>query len=241
MEEKEILSTFETNGFFKDPISSIVMATMVGMFLMFTFMMVAGVIGGMIGLLGGILLVYGFWAGRARYYLTEKGLGRRMEPFVAKWIKRGVKEQFIPFEHMVSYRADKDLNRGMQEVEFLKIKLKTSPHRIWINNQKNPDGFFEFRDRFIEVVRNRNEKTIKKREEVKSQSVSGTPIVEKKSWYTTLFAKIITWIFILSSLGLLLLYITGDLSRNTQLFRLFYIVIPGTIYMVIRVFRQKNQ
>ena len=63
---------------------------------------------------------------------------------------------------------------------------------------------------------------------------------ERKGFYETLFAKIITVFFILLSIGLIYLFIIGTLGKATHIFRLFIIIIPGTIYMAYRVFGKKK-
>ena len=102
MTRQDKIAEFNTNGFLIDPIAAIILATTIGMSLMFILILIGGgnPFIGMIGLLGGILLVYGRFSGKAHYYLTEKGLGRNITPFLAKYLKFTSRQQFFPFEQI---------------------------------------------------------------------------------------------------------------------------------------------
>ncbi len=236
-----LLASLHTNGFVANPMSSIAIATVCGMGFMFvTILLGAPILISMVGLFGGILLVYGYRVGKVTYDLYEDGIQMSIRRFIPYYLKKKEEQRFVAWKYIKSFKNDFDQQRGGGEYEFLKLYLSKSPGEIWITDQHDKSGFQAFRDAFKEVVRKEHEASTKTQlGEQQSEKVSvktkPTHLIEKVGFYKTITAKVITILFILIAAGLVVLNQTQGLSfRN--LFRLELVIIPGVAYMVYRVF-----
>lgn len=242
LEQKEaVLNEFRTNGFVANPQSSIVIATVCGMGLMFlTIMVGAPIIVSMVALIGGILLVYGYRVGQITYQITTSGLHIKIRIFLPYWIRKKEEYRYVLWQDVRSFKHDFDQNRSCQQYEYIKLYLRKYPGEVWIANQRDKSGFVTFRDTFLQIVaieRHNSETNTKAISEVSHKKVveHNEPfLVKRKGFYKTTSAKIVIVLLILAAVGLVLYNQFYGLSLR-NLFRLEAIIIPGVAYMIYRV------
>lgn len=228
----------KTRGFVSNPMGTISMAAFCGLLLMSVSVMVgAHVFVSMGALLAGILGIYGIKAGHMEYLLTSDSLERRFQPFLAQCMGLQGQRQVFAFEDIVSYKQEEDLSRSMRERSFLNITLRRRPYTIWITDEQNPAVFRDFAEAFIQHVEQFNSKAAATGP-LASCHKADHRIRRQPSFYRSLGAKILTLIFILLNLGLMVAFFTG-IGSIDSLIRWAGIILPGTFYMVWRVFVQK--
>lgn len=172
-------------------------------------------------LFGGILLVYGFKAGKVEYQLLETGIRQRIRRFLPYKLSGKEQERFFQWSDVRSFKNDKDWSRRYKEYEYLKLYLTKSPRQIWITDQIDKTGFKQFKQAFLNVM--------------ETQRTDAERIQEKPGFYSTWFAKVLTIVFVVITLGLMF-YWRGE-EKFTHFVRLRWIMVPGTLYMVFRVFQ----
>ncbi len=259
---KEVLARFTTNSFVTNPYGAIAIATVAGMMFMSVGITAGGPIWlSMVLLIGGILLVYGWLAGSVTYELHTKGIRLRINRFIPDYLGRPPKEKWVLWKDIRSYKNDKDWSRQFKEYEFLKLYLRTSPGEIWLTDQHNKSGFVAFKEAFLTQVKQVNELSRqRKQEEAQMTSASvvkggpenggtssfdgvgssggreiGHVIRQRKSFYKTIWAKVITIILLVLTVTLAV-YTSGADQKFTHFYRINFVLVPGTIYMIYRVF-----
>ena len=238
--EDKVLCRFQTQGFADNPTESIAMATGVGMAFMFLGILLgASVWLSMALLIGGILAVYGYRAGSVEYLLYTWGIEQRLRRFIPYQFAKKESTRRILWSDIKSFKNDRDLSRSQGEYEYLKFYLKTAPGQIWITDQKNKPGFEQFRTSFLEAVK--SPESAEQPDSVRSTTtVAPKPLVERKpGFYDTFWAKVLTIFLMVIVVGLILYRATSEM-KFSQWFRLEFILIPGTMYMVYRVFLRKS-
>ena len=244
--DKVPIAVYKTNSFSENPMSVIGMGMGVGMGAMFMFILGgAPIFFSMAALIGGILVVYGYKIGKTIYELHSDGVYQCISLFIPSMLKKKPKERFIEWKDIKSYRNDKDFKRNLQEYEYLKLYLRKSQSEIWITNDGGLASFEEFRDKFLELIGD----SAQPKESTLSipNAVSDLPlgtkdvkdpkseIKRKPSFYSGIFAKILTVFFIFLTVALFVFgYFNG--MRMANWFRLAAILLPGTLYMSYRVF-----
>jgi len=248
------LAQFTTNSFVGNPIQVILLGTSVGMCLMFVGIVIGvPVFISMALLFGGIGLVYGYMIGKVQYTLLPNGIEQRIRKFIPFYLSKKEETRFIGWEQINSFKNDTDYSRQVKEYEYIKLYLNAAPREIWITNQLDEAGFNTFKDAFL-----------LKMQEFKPQIVVGDyanedaqnpyslsrglragggkkiEIKEKKSFYKTTLAKIVTILFVLASIGIAILGVSMNM-RITNWIKFGIIILPGTFYMVSRVFIRSNK
>ncbi|MGJ8644536.1 MAG: hypothetical protein ACSHX9_14090 [Luteolibacter sp.] len=236
MEQTKTIAKLQTNGFFIQPAVGILIGTSAGMGLMMFVILVGGhVFLAMGALFAGILGAFGILAGKMCFELNEHGFSRNFRPFLIRFLRQSELHQHFQFSDIVSYQREKDLSRSMNEVDYLRIRLRKAPFTILINDQVNPSGFRSFADTFEVQVQGYNEH----RPPALPTQKAIVPIRKKKGFYSTVWANILTGIFVWATLCLLSALFLGEASVSLIL-RLALVIVPGTGYMVYRVFLKKD-
>lgn len=138
-----------------------------------------------------------------------------------------------------------------------------SPGEVWITDEHDRAGFLKFRDAFLLIASDlQKQDTRKPTATLQPQSASGNykplyetnsrqkagylqpsdhpPVIrQRRSFYETFPAKAITIFFTLFTLFLIWI-IFSDGMRASNLFKLMVIILPGTVYMLYRVFFKKS-
>lgn len=184
----------------------------------------------------GIFGAFGILAGKMSFELNEHGLSRNFRPFLLRFFRLPELQQHFQFSDILSFQREKDLSRSLNEVEYLRIKLRKAPFTILITDQVNPSGFRAFADAFEAQVQGYNKHSPPPLPTQKAVA----PILRKKGFYSTVWAKILTGIFVWATLGLIAALCLGEASVS-MILRLALVIIPGTGYMVYRVFLKKDR
>ncbi len=243
------LAQFTTNSFVGNPIGVIVLGTAVGMGFMFVGILLgAPIYLSMALLFGGIGLVYGYMIGKVQYTLLPNGVEQRIRKFIPFYLSKKEETRFIKWEQINSFKNDTDFSRQVKEYEYLKLYLNVPPREIWITNQLDDAGFQQFKNAFLikmqEFTPQQEVVGFTKTEEINPYSLAQNQnpssgkrieIKEKKSFYKTTFAKILTVFFVLVAIGITLVGISVGM-RTTNWIKFGIIILPGTFYMVSRVF-----
>jgi hypothetical protein len=239
------ITSFTTNSFVYNPTKTIISAVFAGMGFMFiTIFLGAPIIVSMLALFSGILLVYGYRIGKVKYALYPFGIHQTIRRFIPDILGKEAEERLITWNFINSYKIDKDLSKSLKPYHFIKLYLNVSPKEIWITDQINKDGFDKFKFEFEKLIQ--EHENIRAENDFNPRSISNVEdirpqyIKRKKGFYSTIFAKIVTLFFLVVSI-LLLMYAIKSGMRATNWFRLGVVIIPGTIYMVYRVFFEKKQ
>jgi hypothetical protein len=209
-------------------------------------------------LIGGILIAFGFGMGKVNYVLSPLGVEQNIRRFIPFHLWGKKETRFITWKNISSYKNDTDRTRSGGEYEYLKLYLSISPGEIWITNQHDDKGFQIFKDAFLEMVRNPSsmhvstEKIVHKgNHDVSSETKpsihydhgsvemqSSGPIQgikQRKSFYETTIAKVVTLFFAVVTI-LLVWVLAYKGMRFSSWYRIMFILLPGTVYMIYRVF-----
>jgi len=239
-EPNEILATLKTNNFTIDPVGGVILASFAGFStMMLVIMMSQSGILGMFGLLGGMAFVFLKKSGRAEYLLTRKGIYQNMTPFLDGALGFKPFLRFFSFPSIYSYQVQDDMDRSLQGYTKLTLSLSVSPGKVILTNKKNPEQFVKFKMEFLKLVEQKNETALPPFRTQPQTTKPAQPhiIKKKKSFYQTAFAKFLAIFFLAMTVVLLYLSFTGVLNfRNS--FRLYLIIIPGTIFMFYKSFKK---
>lgn len=226
----EAISTLNSNGFYGNPALGIVVATFGGILLMsFGIMLGAPVLLAMLLLMGGIAAVFGYISGTTITRLYPNGIQQEIRLFIPYKLRGKVKERFIGWNDIRSYRIDTDTSRSMQEYNYLKLYLRKRPGRIVLTDRKDKGGFQAFITAFEKLVRGEEVSVVGKQ-----VSASGKMIKKRKSFYSTVWAKLIMLVFVSLSIALIYFGVKNGMNERNW-FRLLAIVVPGTVYICYRV------
>lgn len=187
-------------------------------------------------LLAGILGAFGILSGKMSFELNEHGLSRNFRPFLLRLLRLGELQQHFRYSDILSFQREKDLSRSMNEVEYLRIRLRIAPYTILITDQVNPSDFSIFADAFETQVQGYNEH----RPPPLPTRNAIAPIRKKKGFYSTVWAKILTGIFVWATLCLMSALFLGEGSVS-MILRMALVIVPGTGYMVYRVFLKQDR
>ena len=234
----EIIARLNTNNFTMEPVGGIVLASFAGFTTMMTSMLISqNIVIGMLGLFGGMAFVFLKKSGRAEYLLTENGIYQFMSPFVKGALGFKPISRFFPFQSIHNYRFQEDMDRSLQQYNKLSLSLSVAPNKIILTNKKNPDQFIQFINEFKKLVEQTNETAAAPNSTGPKIDQPTQPhiIKKKRSFYKTPFAKVLAIFFLAMTIGLMYLGFTGVLNGRNS-FRLYALVIPGTIFMVWKSF-----
>lgn len=136
------------------------------------------------------------------------------------------------------------MSKSLKSYHFIKLYLNVELKQIWITDQINKEGFERFKFEFEKLIREhailRAENDFNPRSMRNVEDIRPLHVKREKGFYTTVLAKIVTLFFVVLSILLLIFAIQSGM-RATNWFRLGVVIIPGTIYMVYRVFLDKKE
>lgn len=154
-------------------------------------------------------------AGDATVRLTDAGIERTVSPLMARLVALPDRHQYIGFGDIRAYRRDSDRSRFRGEVAYLTLSLRRPPFRVTIHDMGGKTAFEAFADAFEALAARYN-------------------IRRRHGFYQTAMAKVLTLAFAVAALAVAAFAVNGSLSP-LNLFRLWAIIIPGTMYMTYRV------
>lgn len=255
-------ATVRTRAFFGSQLAGIMVATAVGMAVMFTALIVGLPPLIVVPLfLVTVYLVIGRLSGDSVLTLEETGIRMQWRALVAPQRGAGIRERFVPWERVVSYKLDRDQSRSLQEYRLLEVDLEQPSERLHITDRHDPAGFDAFRDAFLARLADRAPAPAEQlpvagqpigaepSEEVQAGELPADPPEDKaestrevrrrRSFYETPFALLLTALFVVVSVALGILALAGAL-RWTHVLRLALVIAPGTLYMVQRVWKART-
>lgn len=197
--------------------------------------------------LGVMILTMGLFSGEGEYILRSEGVYKKVIPFLSLSFKRKERIWFHSWNEIKSFKCGKDMNRSLQEYEYLWIRFNGGS--AWqITNQKNDSEFQQFKNNFIRIVRQLNKEaedysvTTGKNLDTFSPSAHLThPIRQKKTFYETVWAKIFVWLMVAFITGISIVFIKDpQLLSSHSFFRIIYIIIPGIGYILYRVYWKRK-
>ncbi len=183
-------------------------------------------------------------SGNTVFTLSRDGIQQEITP---NWKSRKIVKKTFYWSDIHSYVRGIDMNRSHQEYGYLHIDVTGEPGMLRISDDKgNKEDFAKLADTFEEWVKELNvsDNSSKKEEKTESSIRENMDdfvghIEHKPTFYQRPIAKLLTIGFIVLSAFLLNFAITQGM-REFNWFRLLIVVIPGTLYMVYRVFYAKK-
>lgn len=213
-----VRATLRTRGFAGNPGTVIATATIVGLLAMSVVILAdLPILVAVPALLLGIVSVLARNAGDMVLHLTETGIERTVTPMLARYLPVKPRHQRFAFADMRSFRRDHDRSRFRGEVSFLSIGLSKPPFRLLIQDMGGEIDLGPFAEAF---------ETMATRHGVR----------RRPGFYQTVFARVLTATFVVLALVLCGFALLGRLSP-THLFRLLAVILPGTTYMLWRVWK----
>lgn len=249
------ITQFTTNSLSKNPKKTILKEMFLGMALMFIGISLGlPSLFSVILLIGGILLIFGREVGKINYALYPNGIHQEIKNFIPFYLRGKIEKRFIQWSQIESFKIDFEFSRSLKEYEFLKLYLTIHPKEIMVTDQLNPNGFMEFKQAFLQKmegfainnsVNNKSDQSFVRSKLLNKNPVPSNqtnhPIVirQRKGFYDTLFAKILTIFFVFLTLGLITAGVLFKI-QFTSWFKIAFVMIPGTSYMCYRVFFYKK-
>lgn len=196
-----------------------------------------------IGFMGSMALVAALLGGETIYTISEKGISRNVKPLLLK--KIGItREQSYVWSDIDWYKSGTDMNREMREFRYLTIKFKSSGTKWKISDKNKNDTAFEtFHNAFIKIVEayDQSVETVGARMAAEGKVFEKTGIKKKKTFYETVWAKGFTSLITILLLSLIAFYyLNSEFMSPSNLIRLLVVVVPGWVYLIIRVFIRKK-
>jgi hypothetical protein len=139
------------------------------------------------------------------------------------------------------YEIGSDLNRALVEKRFLTIQPRKGNTRIRITENENErEGFTVFSEALESRIRQWNAMHGDAGEDKHQHSPDFQPIRKKPGFYTSFFGKALTLLFLFLTSLVGAIMVSQGLGSGGSWFKLLFILIPGTAYMVYRSFIRKD-
>lgn len=139
------------------------------------------------------------------------------------------------------YETGSDMNRALIEKRFLVIQPRKGNKRIRITENENEREAFT---RFSEALETRiNAWNAAKGDgpaESRDPDTTFQPIRKKPGFYTSIFGKALSLLFLLFTAVIGTLMFSEGLGSGGSWFKLLFIMVPGTAYMLYRSFIKKD-
>lgn len=172
-------------------------------------------------------------SGKSIYTITDKGIRQELQPH---WKKMKLVVRDFSWDEIKAYELGTDLNRSRQEYHFLHIDVHKTPGLLRLNDDKGDKESFrifaEAFEKFANPAESANGYT------PLATGSSQVKIRRKSGFYTTIWAKIFTIVLIIFC-GFMVDFALRNGMREFNWYRLLVVVIPGTVYMIYRVFYKK--
>ncbi len=235
----EALAEFSGKSFINGGlVSNILTVTVISLFVMSVFIMLKAPIWlSMIALLGAMYYLIKRRSGTAKYQVHSWGFSQSLHPNIkgSKVINRS-----FTWHDVHSFKQVTDMDRQRREYNYLKLEVNKTPKSFLIHDQDGDmAAFLSFRDTFVAQLDLYNS-GFSSDHIPQIGEHTGHQVLEKPDFYKTVWAKLITVFFVLFSILAVVYVGSVENVRHTNLYRIFIVVVPGTIYMVWRVFIKKG-
>lgn len=198
---------------------------------------------GVIGMVAGVYFLIKCVLYRCTYTIDESGIQAQFSPYQKLTVLK-TKQFTYPWSDIEWYMADSDMSRGLQEIQYLKIRFSDGV-TLKITNNSNSEAigsFNDFKAFFLEKVANTKHHLIAKvnSDNKPLQDIEVLQsIPEKKSLYRRPLGKILSLLFFICCLAIPYFLLKFDGSFTNWL-KYAALILPGTIYMLYRSFRKKS-
>ncbi|MFN8286096.1 MAG: hypothetical protein U0V74_05045 [Chitinophagales bacterium] len=218
----------------------------------------AGAIVSMLALMGPMVLAALFFGGEGFYWIDENGIGKTITSSINYKKLNSSTQEYFTWKEVVSFKHGQDLNRSLNQYEYLEIKLPGS--RIWqITDEANKADFVRFRAEFLSRIQTYN--AVDKSAEVMQKSeaphmaaeASTTKevtsprgpithnIKQEISFYERPVAHLIFWIIFGGVVYVAyFLWQHPGYIKATYVFRFAFIIVPGLLYFFYRLYGKKK-
>ncbi len=190
-----------------------------------------------------IYAVLYWFTGDAEYTLTNEGISRNVKPKLRYKYNKHEQNKFFRWDEIKSYKTGKDQFRTLQEFEFLEINLPDN--ETWeINNEKNKEGFKNFKEEFLKMIDKINSETDLQIINISKHNSSNKlkHIDRKKTFYESPWAKVFLWFMALLVVGIITFFIVYPKFLNwLRFFQLAFIILPAWVYIYYRLYGQKSK
>lgn len=217
---------------------------------MLMIMWLAGMGGMLIGLLitfgnvlGGVagLVLPMLWIGlkmtkRAEYGVSADGVRETLLDPQGK--PDGMREKRYRWDQVQSWLIDSDLVRGAGERRFAELRMHDGYRMRLREANESPDdpAFTAFAEALAAYAGGAAEVAAS---EPAAPSPAPAP-VQRRSFYRTPFARFLTLVFLVATVGLLAAAVLiPEYFGGSAWFRLGVVIIPGTLYMAMRSFGRR--
>lgn len=243
-------------------------ATFIGMGAMFTLIILGAPVWLTVAVFVGVITLIIFsllYTGE--FWLYNDRLEQKLTPKLPLVLKP--KQTVFYWRDLESYLLDSELSRSRGERKYIKLYFINPPRTVAFNEGNDAESreqFLAFADKFIALLETKEtsssdqsvntigespttvENTTASAEFLKPRPVVEKPIKARarKGFYDTIWAKLLTVVFLVCTATITALYffpeafgISSLSGRNS--WRLWAVLIPGTLYMVGRTFRAKKK
>lgn len=189
-----------------------------------------------VALVGLIALIIYLLMSEATFTITDKTIERNLSSKSALFRKNSNK--IYTWNDIKSYKSGTDKGRYRGEYQFVTIYFKNGDTWEFNDNYGEQSiAFGAFLTVFLEKTKQHNEQAQRSKQEATASIHTEVPVLEierKKTFYETIFAKILTIVFIVFIVAI---YVYGkNYMSATSYFKLYIILIPGVAYMYYRTF-----
>lgn len=175
---------------------------------------------------------------RASYRVYEDGLEEVLAPFTGKWSLRGSSKNFYRWDDLEHYTEGGEMTRGLWERPYLKLKFKGQKMvRLYASFQQDVAGFVTFKEKLMRVALDVNRL---EGETMGNDKKLKLP-VRRKNFYERPIGKVVTVFFMLVTAAAIALAIRiPEAVGVTSAFRILFLLIPGTLYMMYKSFGRRE-
>ncbi len=218
--------------------------TGIGVPVMFATMFIHPVVA-MIAMVGVMYAAMLFMTGSTVFTMDSKGIHRTISTSL-KWGKKEPKTETQTWDHLKWFKEGKDRGKYSAEFHFLRLHFKNGAEwMITDNDGERLGAFLVFLANFKQIVAEHNQHIVPANSSVgTAASVAHRPeekiIEQRKTFYETVWAKIFTIFLGAVIVVFLFLWATTPYVNSIAAFRLFFVLIPGFVYMWYRVFGKKK-
>lgn len=147
----------------------------------------------------------------------------------------------LHWDEIAHYEIGSDMNRALTEKRFLLVQPRKGNMRIRITeNENDREGFTRFSEALEVRIAQWNAQHGAGKDPVAASEDTFRPIRRKPGFYTSFFGKALSLFFLVLTATIGTLMVTEGLGSGGSWFRLLFILVPGTAYMVYRSFIKKE-
>lgn len=231
------------------PGMTLAILTGVGLSLMFALMFIHPLVA-VIAMVGSMYAMMGFITGPSLFTIDVNGITRELNTTLGMRKDRKPRIEHFGWDQLQWFKEGRDKGRFSAEYQYVTVHFKNGVEwMITDNNGVRQAEFAAFRDRFLQLVNDYNQRVAPAPAPTEAvQPVvpdtattrAAAPIQQRRTFYETIWAKLFTIALGAVIVFFIFLLVTTNYVGPTGVFKIFVILIPGFFYMWYRVFREKK-